>query len=339
MDSITQITLGAAVGEAVLGRKVGNKAVIWGAAAGMIPDLDVLAAPLLSDVQRLTFHRGFSHSIVFAVMFAPILAYLIYKIHSKSETDWRDWTKLTFWSIFTHPLLDSFTNYGTQLFQPFSDYQVAFNTIFVVDPFYTVPFLISVIALMFFQRTSRKRRILCYLGLTVSSLYLGLTVVNKLYINHVFEKALKQQNISYQRYFTNPTPFNNLLWRGVVEDENGYYEGLYSLLDLDNRIQFRYIAKNHHLLETLKNHQEVDHLTRASKGFFVISKKDSVLYFNDLRFGKLDMGLQDGGEYLFSFQIDQDERDGDKVVVQRNYPVRWPNKKVFNLFYQRILGI
>ena len=41
MDSLTQIVLGAAVGEAVLGKKIGSRAMLWGAIAGTIPDLDV----------------------------------------------------------------------------------------------------------------------------------------------------------------------------------------------------------------------------------------------------------------------------------------------------------
>ena len=40
MDSLTQIVLGAAVGEVALGKKVGNKAMLYGAIAGTIPDLD-----------------------------------------------------------------------------------------------------------------------------------------------------------------------------------------------------------------------------------------------------------------------------------------------------------
>jgi inner membrane protein len=63
MDSLTQITLGAAVGEVVLGKKVGNKAILWGAVAGTIPDLDVAFGVFMEPVQRLVFHRGFSHSI------------------------------------------------------------------------------------------------------------------------------------------------------------------------------------------------------------------------------------------------------------------------------------
>lgn len=41
MDSITQAVLGAAVGETVLGKKIGNKGAILGTAVASIPDLDV----------------------------------------------------------------------------------------------------------------------------------------------------------------------------------------------------------------------------------------------------------------------------------------------------------
>ena len=38
MDSLTQIVLGASVAEATLGKKIGNKAILYGAIAGTIPD-------------------------------------------------------------------------------------------------------------------------------------------------------------------------------------------------------------------------------------------------------------------------------------------------------------
>ena len=44
MDSLTQIVLGAAVGQAVAGRQIGNRAMLYGAIAGTIPDLDVIAS-------------------------------------------------------------------------------------------------------------------------------------------------------------------------------------------------------------------------------------------------------------------------------------------------------
>ena len=79
MDSLTQIVLGAAVGEAVLGRKIGNRALLWGAVAGTIPDFDVLIKFFVDPITNTEMHRGFSHSILFSVIFAPIFGYLIKK--------------------------------------------------------------------------------------------------------------------------------------------------------------------------------------------------------------------------------------------------------------------
>lgn len=338
MDSLTQIALGAAVGEAVLGRKVGNKAALWGGVGGLIPDLDVLASPFLSDVQRLTFHRGFSHSITFAVLFSPLLAYLISRIHKTENADWRDWTRLMFWAIFTHPILDCFTLYGTQLLQPFSNYAVAFNTIFIIDPLYTVPLLVAVIAALFYQRLRLTRRIINRVGLGLSCLYLGLTVVNKLYVNSVFEHSLKNQNISYQRFFTNPTPLNNILWRGVAETEDGFYEGLYSLLDRDRRIEFRFIPKNHELILPFVAHSELDELIWFTKGYFCVSQKDGLLFVNDLRFGQTDMGLHRVGEYLFSFRVSPNHNP-QKIEIERvGIRIRF-SKELFELLFERAKGV
>ena len=68
MDLVTQTVLGAAVGEVVLGKKAGNKAIMWGAVGGLLPDLDVLITPFFNDVDGLFVHRGFSHSLIFAFL-------------------------------------------------------------------------------------------------------------------------------------------------------------------------------------------------------------------------------------------------------------------------------
>ncbi len=81
MDSISQIVLGAAVGEAVLGKKLGNKAMFWGAVGGTIPDLDVITKPLLSEIDSLAFHRGISHSFFFAVVAGLGFGWLIYRLY------------------------------------------------------------------------------------------------------------------------------------------------------------------------------------------------------------------------------------------------------------------
>lgn len=75
MDSLTQIVLGASMGEMVAGRKIGNRAMLWGAVAGTIPDLDVFGGVFgMSPEDSLAFHRGISHSLLFAVLVPLLLA-------------------------------------------------------------------------------------------------------------------------------------------------------------------------------------------------------------------------------------------------------------------------
>ena len=74
MDSLTQIVLGAACGEIVAGKKIGNRAMLWGAVGGTIPDLDVLASFFTDEITSTSFHRGFMHSFLFAALAPWVLA-------------------------------------------------------------------------------------------------------------------------------------------------------------------------------------------------------------------------------------------------------------------------
>ena len=133
MDSLTQIVLGAACGQIALGKKIGNKALLFGAIGGTIPDLDVIIGRVFygNEIDSLAFHRGFMHSIIFACIASLIIGFIFYELYNsgkrKDTTNVKDWIWLFFLSIFTHPILDSFTPYGTQLFLPFTDYRVAFK--------------------------------------------------------------------------------------------------------------------------------------------------------------------------------------------------------------------
>ena len=105
MDSITQIVLGAACGEIALGKKIGNKAILFGAIGGTIPDLDVIIGSLYysNEIDSLAFHRGFMHSILFAVLGAFIFGFISSKAYDygalrKGTTNMKDWVLLFFLS-------------------------------------------------------------------------------------------------------------------------------------------------------------------------------------------------------------------------------------------------
>lgn len=305
MDSLTQIILGGAVGEAVLGKKVGNKAVLWGAIGGTIPDLDTIPGQFLDTVSRLEIHRGFSHSIIFAILAAPLLGFLISRAYRKKDAanSW-EWTQLFFWSIFTHPLLDIFTTWGTQLLWPF-EWRIAIKSIFVIDPIYTLPFLICLFIVLFLKRTNKKRVQINRLGIILSSVYLLYTIGVKLYVNSVFKSALKENQYSYSRFDSRPTAFNSILWTSNVETEDEFLIAYYSLLDKNEILQFQHFPKNRELLLPYRNNPEVERLLFLTQGFYTLEKVDGGIAMNDLRFGLTEGFDQGKGDFVFTYLIKQ----------------------------------
>lgn len=300
MDSLTQIVLGASVGEAVLGKKVGNKAMLYGAIAGTIPDLDVLARYLVDTVTATEWHRGFSHSVLFSVVFAPLFGWLVWKLNRKSEAHWKDWSWLMFWGLFTHPILDAFTTWGTQLFWPFKT-RLAFQNIFVIDPLYTIPFLVFLILTMFQKRRSVKRRSYNRLGLLISSAYLVLTLILKGFAYRQFSNNLEFQGITYTAMDIRPAPFNTVLWTANIDAGDAYLIGNYSFLD-SQPVRFASYPKNHQLLDDLETNEKVVRLIDIAEGWYTISEEKGKLLFNDLRFGLLSLKV-DEKRFAFTYEL------------------------------------
>ncbi|MCH7675762.1 metal-dependent hydrolase [candidate division KSB1 bacterium] len=338
MDSITQIALGAAVGEAVLGKKVGNKAVLWGAVAGTIPDLDVIPGFFMDTVARLDFHRGFSHSILFFLILAPILGTLVAKIHRQENASRWDWTRLVFWSLFTHPLLDCFTTWGTQLFWPF-EYRVAFKSIFVIDPLYTLPLIVCVIWLLFKGRGSQIRRKINIIGLTLSSGYLLLTLVNKQIMNQNFENILQNQNIEYFRFTTQPTPANNVLWSGTAETKDGFYIGYHSFLDNQEDTPFLYFKKNHQLLGEMAENEKVEKLIALTNGYFIVDSSENGVTISDLRFGLINGWATESSEFVFAYnlQVPKSNTNQQLIIRQKRASIN-VSSAMLRQFWMRIKG-
>ena len=330
MDSLTQIVLGAAVGEAVLGKKVGNKAMLYGAIAGTIPDLDMYIGKLFDTVTALEIHRGFTHSIFFAIVFGWIFGWLISLYEKNAST--KEWAQLMFWGFLTHPILDAHTTWGTQLFWPL-DIRLAFKNIFVIDPLYTLPFLIFLLMAMFQQKGSKKRRKYNNLGLIVSSFYMAITIIIKGITYTKFTHALKEQKIGYKEIETKPTPFNTVLWSANVETEDAYLIGYYSFFDT-KPIKFYSYPKNHHLLNDYKNDVSMKRLIKITKGWYTVSKKNNVIYLNDLRFGLLSVA-PNFQQFAFSFEIT--EKQGKTIIneVPRN---REEAKQLLKDLWIRIQG-
>ena len=303
MDSISQAALGATVGEAVLGPKVGNRALIWGAVVGTVPDLDVLFYPMMDEITRLGWHRGISHSLLLNCALAPALGWVLFKLNRRRASV-KDWSVLSLACLLSAVLLDCFTVYGTQVFQPFSDYQIGFNTISIVDPLFTVPLLFAIAVALFLRRSPSARRAVILTGLALSTVYMGMSIVIKAHVSSVVNESLARQGISHDRLMTTPTLFNTVLWRATAEVPSGFYVGYYSLFDTRSKIEFRFVSRHDTLLEGIRNSRAVSQLLWFSNGWYTVEESaDGSLTFSDLRFGEIHTDSEGQGRYVFNWKI------------------------------------
>ena len=400
MDSLSQIVLGAAVGEAILGRRTGNRAMLWGALCGTLPDLDVLANAVSDPMSALAYHRAFTHSLPFAVLAAPLVGLALHRFYGGREgplagrwvwpvlavlfyglllggsylmpieiyripqitglitlvfalffvgvgtlrwwrgfpaatpnASWRGWTALAFGAIVTHPLLDCFTAYGTQFLQPAAANRIAWNTISVADPLYTLPFLL----LLLWARTQMpgwsaqeqgrgtpgkggRRAALNRAGLLVSCGYLALTVVNYFNVDRVMTTTLDAAGIDDGAYVIAPTILNNVLWSGTVRERGTdvYYFSQYSLFDAERRFQpFARIEGHHDWVAPYVADRDMRILLWFTKGYYGVlpGRTAGAVQINDLRYGLLDVDRPAANSsYIFSWEVDTTVRP---VVVRR----------------------
>jgi inner membrane protein len=269
MDSITQFSLGAVIGLAVSPKKTAKIALISGLVA-TIPDLDIFFN-YADDLTSVIKHRGFSHSLFYLSLVSPLIAFLLYKFFDL--IDYSRWLLLVFLALITHPILDSFTIYGTSLFLPFSQQKVMIGSIFVIDPIYTLQLIISVVYLFI------KKKILIIKGISFNTLAL---IFSQIYL--LLTLFIQQTLIPNGKAFATPTPFNSLLWRVVVVNDD-YIEQYF--IDILGNKGKKIQIKNRHYLKNI-NYKEVEKYASFSSDFYNLIVVNNRLILQDLRMGSIE---------------------------------------------------
>jgi len=338
MDSLTQIVLGAAVGEAVAGRKLGNWALLLGAIAGTLPDLDVLATWGSSDqIRQLQIHRAYSHSMFTHILAAFPLAWIsilaaknrgylkrlnfrqrvyaypwlrITQTMDRANMGWKKWYLFWFLGLFTHALLDCGTTYGTRLFLPFTKYQVAFNNVSVIDPLYTLPFLVLLILMMCYRRGSDKRKKWFKIAWIVSSTYMLLTFGLKFGVHQKFKNTLVEQGKSFTELNSTPTILNAILWSGIAYDKDSLHVAEYSYLRNDIPIHWISFARN---LDQMERYDCEALETMAWFGdgnYFVEPLSEDSMRFYTTKFGRMRLDTEVASETFMFYATFKKSADG-----------------------------
>jgi inner membrane protein len=336
MDSITHIALGAVVGEAIAGKSLGKRAMYFGALAQSLPDIDFVASFFLSPADNLLAHRGITHSFLFGILATIVLAVLGRRTHRPLKIPIKTWYLFFGTEILLHLLLDSCNAYGVGWLEPFSDKRFSFDVLFVADPFYSIWVGISMMVLIYMDSKNPKRKFWISFGLIASSIYLIHAVSNKVIVERDLKNALSSNKIQPSRLLTTPTPANSWLWFAVAEVDSGFHITYRSRWDTSPNITFKYFPKRDDLIQPFREEHETRQLLKFSQGFYTAEKwQDSIVVFNDLRFGQIAGWTDPDAPFVFHYYLNDPE--ANLLVIQRGRFSNW-NRKTFSTMIDRIKG-
>ena len=330
MDSLTQILLGGAVAAVAAPPAHRRAALLAGAALGTLPDLDSLPIRLFTSdpVALMTWHRSFSHSL----FVLPLVAWAIWAFFRHRGGRVAASPKRWFWAIqlalVTHPLLDAFTVYGTQLLWPLPVPPVMWSSVFIIDPLYTVWLLFACIAAFFLRERLAAQRVLV-VGLVLSTAYLGWSLLAKAWVDRAADRALAAMGLADVPRFSVPMPFNTVLWRVVAMTPNGFVEGERSLVADHGAMEFRGYASNLQALGEVAAFPVVQRLAWFNHGFQKAQVRDGTLVLSDLR-----MGAEP--DYTFNFAVARHDASGWHAIPPQQLRWPWQASRRLAVMWQRI---
>ncbi|MCP5367001.1 MAG: metal-dependent hydrolase [Hyphomicrobiales bacterium] len=316
MDSATQFLLGASISGATLGQRLGARALLIGGVVATLPDLDSFL-PSANVIDHMTYHRGWSHSVLVHTAVAPVLAAAVAAVVRDAREHWKLlW--LTVWlCLVTHAMLDSLTTYGTQILWPLeAGPPVALPSVFIIDPVYTSMLLAGVLIAAFMRERRpaglRANRVL----LLLSTLYLGIGMGAHLVVQ---ARAAADPAFAGKTLHVQPTPFNILFWQVLGVDEKAYVTGLTPLAGCP----ITQVEVHPRLAQAprLGPSPSVRRLEWFTDGFYTYQDKGDALAITDLR-----MGYPPG--FVFSFDIGRRDGDGFEATEPSRAPLIRPRREL-----------
>jgi inner membrane protein len=325
LDSITHIALGACIGEAFFEKGFGKKAMWWGIMAQSIPDIDFIASIWMDIPSAMLAHRGFTHSIFFAVLIIPLFSIVAERLHRPHNIRFQKWVLFFATAIFIHIFIDAFNSYGVGWFEPFSNQRISFNTLYVADPFFSIIPLLSAIFLFISNAHHLKRGLIWRLGLIIPLFYLGYSVFNKFQVIKQINSAASIEANRDKIVYITPAPFQHWLWYVVIKKDSGFLVGYHSVWNSNDTISLKYYSQNVRFVKEIDNHESLQRLIRFSQGFYILNQDNQNVVFSDLRFGQILGWKYPSNPFVFNFNLKHSENN--ELLIQRGRMSGWNSRE------------
>lgn len=292
MDPISQASLGASLSQSFTNDKTKQvSAMVIGALSGMAPDLDVLINSKTDPLLFLEFHRQFTHSLFFIPFGALICALVFYPLLNsrwiKSKLSFAQIYLFSFLGYATHGLLDACTSYGTQLFWPFSNTRIAWNTVSIIDPLFTLPVVILIV-LAAYRKNVRYARV----AFAYAVIFLSLGIIQNQRAENAVYTLAEQRGHVVERIQVKPSFANRHVWKLIYEYDGRYYVDAVRILVKTEFIEGTSIQK----LDVKRDYpwlpadsqqaKDIERFRWFSDGFLSVSRRDENLVM-DVRYSFL----------------------------------------------------
>lgn len=333
MDSLTQIAIGIATVEVLAGDTLKNRSYLYGAILGTFPDLDVWFGYLFHPVDAVAMHRSLTHSFLGILLFSPLLGYLLWIIE-KRRISFLLASGIIAATIFTHVAIDLFTSWGVQIMYP-STWRLSFKTIFVIDPLYTIPWIIALIIM--WKKTGKSRKKILRRGFIWSSIYLIWTIIAKFLAMYHFKQELQLQNINYEQFLVKPTALNTILWQAQVKDGDTYYIGDYSFFDT-KPVQWKSYKNDKNAEAIIAKDPKFSTLVEVTESWYTVEEKQGMYIMNDLRFGLMENENTGEEQFVFSYYFLPNATVENHFHISEAPKTARDGKKLFAKLWKRMQG-
>ncbi len=328
MDPLSQASLGASLSQSFAGDKSKQRsAMVIGALAGMAPDLDVLIHSSENPILFLEFHRQFTHSLAFipagallcALVFYPLLrSKWVQKKWPGVDLSFRQVYLFSFLGYATHGLLDACTSYGTQLFWPFSTERIAWNTVSIIDPMFTLPVLFLVLLAAYRKNVRFARFAFAY-----AVIYLSLGIIQHQRAESAVYELAQQRGHQVERVQVKPSFANRHVWKIIYEYDGRYYVDAVRLLwqteiikgtsiqKLDVKRDFPWLPADS------QQAKDIERFRWFSDGYLAVSRRNPNLIM-DVRYSYLPNRINS----MWGVKVDRQLIDEGKLDAHVKYEIK-----------------